>query len=112
MLIDSGDLRSPAERRAELKDIKSKLEDFNATKTQQVFFGKRNRIIKNGWRHGIVGVEDPDSPTPSVFYQEALERKNKIYHDKEVINVRRSKSKFILFVLILHNRSRIRMGYF
>lgn len=65
-------------------------------KTQQVFFGKRDRIIKNGWRHGIFGVEDPDSTNPSVFYQETLEKKNKMLHDKEVINVRRSKSKSIL----------------
>lgn len=76
LLVDSGDLRTPAERRAELKDIKTKLQDFNAMKTQQVFFGKRDRIIKNGWRHGIVGVEDPDSSNPSVFYKDTLEKKN------------------------------------
>ncbi len=96
-------MRTPAERRAELKEIKTKLQEFNAMKTQQVFFGKRDRIIKNGWRHGIVGVEDPDSSNPSVFYQQALEKKNKIHHDKEIINARRSKSKYC--VRFYHNRS-------
>lgn len=62
-------------------------------KTQQVFFGKRDRIIKNGWRHGIFGVEDPDNTNPSVFYKESLEKKNLMYHEREVINNRRSKSK-------------------
>ena len=94
LLVDSGDLRSPAQRRAELKEIKTKLHDFNAMKTQQVFFGKRDRIIKNGWRHGIFGVEDPDSTNPSVFYRESLDKRNQSNHEKEVINVKRSKSKF------------------
>ena len=31
--IDGGDLKTPAERRAELKDIKTKLSEFNAMKT-------------------------------------------------------------------------------
>jgi hypothetical protein len=98
MLVDSGALRSPVERRAELKDLKTKLHDFNAMKTQQVFFGKRDRIIKNGWRHGIFGVEDPDSTNPSVFYKETLDKRNLSQHEKQTINVKRSKSKsFSLF---------------
>jgi len=26
-----------------------------------MFLGKRERIMKGGWRHGIVGVDDADS---------------------------------------------------
>lgn len=60
LMVDSGDLRSPKERRQELLEIKTKLEGFNAVKTQHNFFGKRDRIFKGGWRHGIFGVEDAD----------------------------------------------------
>ena len=69
LMTDTGILRSPKERRGELLDIKAKLQTFNALKTQHVFFGKRDRIFKGGWRHGIVGVDDGDSPEASVFYK-------------------------------------------
>ena len=34
--------------------------------------GKRDRVIKAGWRHGVTGIEDADVSCGSVFYDEAL----------------------------------------
>jgi len=58
-------------------------------KTQARFLGKRDRIIREGWRHGIVGVDDADSATTQVFYQTQKERKTSMAHDKDAINHRR-----------------------
>jgi hypothetical protein len=35
-----------------------------------VFLGKRERLMKQAWRHGVVGIEDADGEAVSVFYQE------------------------------------------
>ena len=76
-MMDSVEVRVPRERREELKDIKTKLQEFNQLKTQQIFFGKRDRIIKAGWRHGVFGVDDADSNQASVFYKESHNQKVK-----------------------------------
>ena len=76
-MVDSGEVRVPRERREELKDIKTKLQEFNQLKTQQIFFGKRDRIIKAGWRHGVFGVDDAASNQASVFYKESHNQKVK-----------------------------------
>jgi hypothetical protein len=43
---------------------------YNTQKNEHKFFGKRDRIFKAGWRHGIVGVDDADSANTSIFYKE------------------------------------------
>lgn len=40
---------------------------FKETKEQQMFINKRDRVIRNGWRHGILGVENPDDPGTDIF---------------------------------------------
>ena len=55
--------------------------------------GKRDRVLSQGWRHGIHGVDDADSSNPQVFYQTAKESKDKAALDKELINRRRTKRK-------------------
>ena len=37
-----------------------------------MFVGKRDRLIKANWRHGIVGLEDADSQNPSVFFEQQM----------------------------------------
>ena len=59
--------------------------------------GKRDRVIRGGWRHGITGVidvsvDDP-SATSSLFYKSVLERKAGDQNEREAINRRRQKSK-------------------
>ena len=66
---DSPGLKSPQQRREDLQEIKTKLELYNQLKSQHKFYGKRDRLIRVGWRHGILGVEDADSTEArSVFY--------------------------------------------
>lgn len=64
----SSALKVPSIARKEvesLRDYYASIKDFNE---QQRFLGKRERLISKGWRHGIVGVDDADSPKTQVFY--------------------------------------------
>jgi hypothetical protein len=36
-------------------------------KDQYNFAGKRDRQMRNGWRHGVLGVENPDDMGTQVF---------------------------------------------
>jgi hypothetical protein len=54
--------------RDEIKTIRSNLDQYKAFKQQHVFLGHRERSIKNGWRHGITGIENADSPNHSVYF--------------------------------------------
>jgi len=72
--------------------IKSKLVEYQKFKAESTFLGRRDKMIRGGWRHGITGVEDP-SDNPSVFYQEKLLEKRKEQQEKDIINSRRLKGK-------------------
>ncbi|CDW71374.1 UNKNOWN [Stylonychia lemnae] len=88
-------LRSPKQRRDELQQIKQNLEIYSEFKQQQMFVGKRERLLKNGWRHGIVGVENSGTvgdQSQSVFYKEATLKKLGEQQEREAINRRRSKN--------------------
>jgi hypothetical protein len=52
----AGKLMSPSQRRKELNELKSGIQQYNEFKTQQQFYGKRQRTIACGWRHGITAV--------------------------------------------------------
>ena len=54
-------LSSPKSRRDEIKKVRDEMEQYKEFKKQQMFLGKRERIIKGGWRHGILGIDDADS---------------------------------------------------
>jgi hypothetical protein len=43
-------------------------------KSQKIFIKKRNRLIQNGWRDGILGVELPGDEEASYFYTPELLR--------------------------------------
>ena len=38
--------------------------------------GKRDRIMKGAWRHGITGLDNADSVNSSVFYRDLKSRKD------------------------------------
>jgi len=61
-------LASPKEKRAEMHQIKNKLNEYNKFKQNHVLMGHRERMIKGGWRHGITGIENADSENISTFY--------------------------------------------
>ena len=93
-----GVLRSPREARAELQALKEQLRSVQDFNEQKRFLGKRDRIIRTGWRHGIVGVDDADSESTQVFYQSSRQQKNFSLADKDMINKRRQKRKYNISV--------------
>jgi hypothetical protein len=32
-----------------------------------MFVNKRDRVLNNGWKHGILGVENPEDPGSSIY---------------------------------------------
>ena len=67
--VSNATLRTPKVARMEMQKVKEQLDQLKSFNEQQRFLGKRDRIIRTGWRHGIVGVDDADSGSPQVFYQ-------------------------------------------
>lgn len=91
---------------------------YNTQKNEHKFFGKRDRIFKAGWRHGIVGVDDADSPNTSIFYKEQHDLKLHQQKEKDAINNYRQKRNSLLLNILyrsgtwaLNNRiNRIRVN--
>jgi hypothetical protein len=75
--------------------LKANLETFDSFKKEYNLMGKRDRVIKGGWRHGVTGIEDADVNSGSVFYDEALQQKLASARNKDEINRRRLKSKYL-----------------
>lgn len=69
-------LSFPAYKRNEIKNAKSRLDEFAQFKEQHKFLGRRERVIKSGWRHGITGMDNADSENTSVFFQDKKQQKN------------------------------------
>lgn len=40
-----------------------------------MFLGRRDRIFRTAWKHGVVGFDDADSPYTEVFYSDARDTK-------------------------------------
>lgn len=61
-----------------MQKIKDELLDYKNFRKESIFLGKRDRMIKNGWKHGITGVEDnvPEEKNPSVFYKKMIDDQN------------------------------------
>ena len=60
-------IKFPSQRRQEIQQMKQALSTFQEMKSQKIFIKKRNRLIQNGWRDGILGVEMPGDKN-SYFY--------------------------------------------
>ena len=63
-------LMSPKERREEIFKIKDQLDKYQQFKLNHVKLGHRERSIKSGWRHGVTGIENADSMSTSVMFNE------------------------------------------
>lgn len=97
---DSPSIRSPQQRRDDIDNIKTKLEIYNAIREQNKFFGKRDRLIRMGWRHGILGVEDADATdAKSLFYESAKEAKAEKQRERDFINSHRKDRKCLGYIL-------------
>ena len=56
-----------------------------------MFLGRRERVMKGGWRHGITGIDDADSPKASIFFSEQRDAKLAEQAKKDQINQHRTK---------------------
>jgi len=61
-------LSYPATKRKEIQIAKEKLEEFAQFKEKHKFLGRRERVIKSGWRHGVTGLDNADSANTGFFY--------------------------------------------
>jgi hypothetical protein len=49
------------ENRKEIIEAKEQLKIYKAFKNEHKQLGRRDRIMRTSWRHGVVGVDDADS---------------------------------------------------
>jgi len=81
-------LRTSKQQYQDFLRNKSSLDNYNGLKNTKSFINKRDRIMKNGFRHGVVGVENPKDPDSEV-YLEMFKQKSAVEHNKEIINRQR-----------------------
>lgn len=76
------EVKSPKQRFEEFKSLRQSLQDHKDFQAQKRFLNQRDRLMKNSWRHGILGVENPDDPKSEVYQQMNSERQT-MYYKKE-----------------------------
>lgn len=69
------------------------MKEYQELKKQRNFLTKRERLFKSNWRHGIVGVEGPDSPKNEI-YQKLNQEKS----TKNALKVRKSQVRQALLM--------------
>jgi len=67
------------------------MQRFREWKDQHRYINKRDRQIKNQWKHGIVGVENPEDG--GEVFRDIQGHKNDLSAEKGKINERRVSSK-------------------
>lgn len=67
------------------------MDEYKEFKKQQMFLGRRERLIKSGWRHGILGIDDADSKKTQIFYEGSRDDKLAVKAEKNKINDYRTK---------------------
>lgn len=73
-------VKSPKQRFEEFDTLRKSLQEREKFKSQKRFLNQRDRLLKNNWKHGILGIENPDSPTSEVY--------------KEINSFRKSQQEF------------------
>ena len=86
-------LRSPRDRRAEIEQVRDQLKQYKEFKEEHKFLTKRDRLMRTAWKHGVMGVDDADSKTTSIFYSDVRDANNSKQKDKDFINDRRQQGK-------------------
>lgn len=80
-------LKSPYKLRKEMEDIKKNIAAYREYKESFALANKRNRLIKNNWRNGILGV-DNIYDIDTVFFKQNQEELLKRGLEKMEINER------------------------
>ena len=47
--------------------MRSKLKEFQELRNQRRFLTKRERLLKSNWKHGVLGIEGPETPQSEVY---------------------------------------------
>lgn len=51
--------------------------------------GRRERLLKTGWRHGVTGIDNADSDNTSVFYKDQKKDRDYYQKEKDIVNGKR-----------------------
>lgn len=70
-------IQPPILKRKDLLDAKEAIASLNDIKSQKIFIKKRNRVIQNGWRDGILGVDMPGDAGSHFYTPEILKQETK-----------------------------------
>jgi hypothetical protein len=65
----------PKARREEVRRHKEMRREFTQVKKQKMALKRRMKLIQQGWRNGIVGVEGPDDQAELEISQGPTEHK-------------------------------------
>ena len=88
-------LMSHFDRRNEIEEIKKNRQNFHEFKDAHSFGSKRDRIVKSGWKNGIVGVDSVMNPN-TFFYKDQQKKMVDIQTHSDEINERNKAGKGIL----------------
>jgi len=69
LYLDEGAMRSPKQKYLETIKVRDEMRKMKEARAEFNFINKRDRVIRNSWKHGILGVENPDDPG-SDFYRD------------------------------------------
>ena len=61
--LKAGDTRAlmfPSAARSSVYDTKREIKEYQEVKARRQFIKRRVKLVKSGWRNGIVGVEMPN----------------------------------------------------
>ena len=97
LYLDDGAMRSPKQKYLETIKVRDEMRKMREVKAEFNFINKRDRIMRNSWKHGILGVEIPDDPGSDLF-KNIQEQRNYQQSEKDHINGRRFKSKMPLLL--------------
>jgi hypothetical protein len=86
--IESTLVKNPQQRFEEYDSLRKSMKEYQNLKNEKQFLNKRDRLFKNTWKHGIVGVENPDYPKSDVYKQINTER-----HNIQAIKTNREKAR-------------------
>jgi len=81
-------LAVPSERRQEIREVQDERKRHTMAKEELSLYKKRERIIKNGYRNGVLGLDSPDKPD-SVYFRDLQQARREEAERKAVILQRR-----------------------
>ena len=85
-------LKNAAERKKEFEEYKENQKKFQEHKTKRKEVNKRDRVAKNGWKNGILGIDNVFEGD-TVFFKEHQHEKIHAQFEKDYIQEKRKEGK-------------------